>query len=165
MIAVIGCGNPNRSDDGVGSEVVRALSSREAFREKRIRLLDAGTDGMGVMCAARGCRHVIIVDACRSGSPAGAIFEIPGNELKLKRHASLTLHDFRWEHALYAGRQMFGDDFAQDVTVLLVEADTIAFGIGLSPPVAQAASKVVSRVEHLVTSELQRDLVARDDAE
>src|ERR1700734_3248379 len=144
MIVVIGCGNPNRGDDGVGPEVVRALKSRSAGgQSEQVRLIDAGTDGMAAMFAARGCRSLIIVDACRSGSEPGAIFELPGDELERSYTPTLNLHDFRWDHALHAGRKIFREDFPSDVIVLLVEAQTVAFGIGLSPAVSLAAARVV----------------------
>jgi hydrogenase maturation protease len=148
MIVVIGCGNPNRSDDGVGPEVVRALRARG--ETSGVRLLDAGTDGMAVIFAARGCRSLIVVDACRSGSEPGAIFEAPGSELEQPYQPSLNLHDFRWDHALHAGRMLLRDDFPTDVTVLLIEAANIDFGVGLSPAVSGAASKVVDRVQELI---------------
>jgi hydrogenase maturation protease len=155
-IAVVGCGNPNRSDDGVGSEVIRTLASRELAADARVRLLDAGTDGMGVMFAARGCHSLIIIDACRSGSQPGAVFEIPGNGLERPSRASLTLHDFRWDDALFAGRRMFKDSFPQDVVVLLIEAFNVEFGIGLSPPVAAAMKKAAARVEDLLRLRLRQ---------
>jgi len=153
-IAVIGCGNPNRSDDGVGCEVVRMLRSRAIFEDAQVLLLDAGTDGMGVMFAARGCRSLIVIDACRTGAPAGAIFEAPGAELAARHQPTLTLHDFRWDHALFAGRRMFGESFPASVTVLLIEAATLELGIGLSPPVAEAARNVASRVDVIVKAQL-----------
>ena len=149
MIVVIGCGNPNRSDDGVGPQVVRTLRER-GIASDDVRLLDAGTDGMAVIFAARGCRTLIIVDACRSGSETGAVFEVPGAELEQQYQPSLNLHDFRWDHALHAGRMLLRDDFPTDVTVLLVEAESIDSGVGLSPAVSAAASKVVDRVEALI---------------
>src|SRR5271156_3153306 len=128
MIVVIGCGNVNRSDDGAGPAVLRALHKRGCMPAD-VRLLDAGTDGMAVMFAARGCRTLILVDACRSGSPAGAIFEVPGGELEAVHEPALNLHDFRWDHALYAGRRILRDEFPSDVTALLIEADTVNFGV------------------------------------
>ena len=149
MIVVIGCGNPNRSDDGVGPQVVRTLRER-GIASDDVRLLDAGTDGMAVIFAARGCRTLLIIDACRSGSEPGAVFEVPGAELEQQYQPSLNLHDFRWDHALHAGRMLLRDDFPTDVTVLLVEAESIDSGVGLSPAVSAAASKVVDRVEALI---------------
>jgi hydrogenase maturation protease len=157
MIVVIGCGNPNRSDDGVGPEVVRALRARGIVdgAGDGVRLLDAGTDGMAVIFAARGCRALIIVDACRSGSAPGAVFEVPGAELEQQYQPALNLHDFRWDHALHAGRMLLRDDFPADVTVLLIEAASVDFGVGLSPAVAHAAAKVADRVEELLRARLQ----------
>jgi hydrogenase maturation protease len=155
LIAVIGCGNPTRSDDGVGCEVVRRLAAGALGRDARIRLLDAGTDGMQVMFVARGCRTLIIVDVCRSGSDPGALFEVPGDELRELPPPSITLHDFRWDHALFAGHKMFGGAFPQDVLVLLIEASTLAFGIGLSDVVAAALHKAVARIEEIVAARLR----------
>ena len=145
-IAVIGCGNPNRRDDGVGGEVLRRLGPRLSDRADTVRLLDAGTDGMAVMFAARGCAALILIDACRSGSEPGAIFQLPGAELAAPHPPSLTLHDFRWDHALYAGRQIFAADFPTDVTVFLIEAESVDLGVGLSPPVAEAAGRVAAMI-------------------
>ncbi len=151
VIAVVGCGNLNRSDDGAGPEVIAALRSRglEAYG---VRLLDAGTDGMAAMFAARGCSTLIVIDASSSGSDPGAIFEVPGRDLELRYQPSLNLHDFRWDHALFAGRQIFRDDFPSDVVVLLIEAETLKMGIGLSPQVTAAVAEVADRVAALVRS-------------
>lgn len=149
MIAVIGCGNPNRTDDGVAAEVLRLLAER-GTATPHVKLLDAGTDGMAVMFSARGCGSLIVVDACKSGAPPGAIFEVPGEVVAEPRSPSMTLHDFRWEHALLAGRQMFREDFPRDVTVLLIEAASTDFGIGLTGSVAAAAEQVAIRIEAMV---------------
>jgi hydrogenase maturation protease len=156
MIVVIGCGNATRCDDGVGPEIVRRLRARAAdgrdchLNSADLRLIDAGTDGMAAMFAARGCRSLIIVDACRSGAPPGAVFELPGTEVEQGYTPTFNLHDFRWDHALYAGRQIFREAFPSDVVVLLIEAESIAFGTDLSAPVAKAATLVVDRITELV---------------
>jgi hydrogenase maturation protease len=149
-LAIIGCGNPVRSDDGAGCEVVRLLKSRPVAQDARIRLLDAGTDGMAVMFAARDAARVVIVDACRSGSTPGALFEVPGAELAARAAPSLNLHDFRWEHALFAGRQIYGDRFPCEVTVLLIEAASLDFGTELSPAVSAAVHQAAARIEQLL---------------
>ena len=155
MIAVIGCGNTNRRDDGVGSAVLQNLAARGLARGGDVALLDAGTDGMAVMFAARRCRTLIVVDACRSGSEPGAIFEVPGAELAAPSPPSFSTHDFRWDHALHAGRRIFGAAFPDDVQVLLVEAADVGFGIGLTPAVAEAAVKAADRIERLVRDRAQ----------
>ena len=147
MLTVIGCGNLTRSDDGVGVVVARAVGQalRPEQRE-RVAVFDAGTDGMGVMYRARGATALIIVDASRSGAPPGSIHEVPGHELEAAPPASLTLHDFRWDHALYVGRRLYGDAFPRDTCVFLVEAEDLSFGLELSPSVRQAASRVAGMI-------------------
>jgi hydrogenase maturation protease len=150
-IAVIGCGNPNRTDDGAGVEVVRRLRAGPlAAAGADVKVFDAGTDGMAVLFAARGCKTLIVVDACESGAEAGAVFQVPGDVLAAPPRGGFGLHDFRWDHALHAGRQMYGADFPTDVTVFLVEAGSTDFGLGLTAPVARAVDDVAARVAALV---------------
>jgi len=147
LIAVIGCGNPNRSDDGVGVEVARRLAPRA---RPDLEILDAGTDGMAVMFAARGCKTLVIVDACTTGAEPGTMFQVPASALTVPHRPTYTLHDFRWDHALHAGRKMYGAEFPTDVTVLLIEARSVALGVGLSAEVAAAADKTIVRIEQLL---------------
>ncbi|MBI3699700.1 MAG: hydrogenase maturation protease [Afipia sp.] len=159
MIVIIGCGNSNRGDDGVGPQVISVLKSRGIGRND-VHLFDAGTDGMATMFAARGCRTLIIVDACRSNSEPGAIFEVPGSELALNYQPSLNLHDFRWDHALFAGKQIFREDFPSDVVVLLIEAQSVKLGAGLSIAVSAAAVKVADRIAELIALRLPAQLTS-----
>ncbi len=156
-IAIIACGNPNRRDDGAGQDVLRKLAAGrpEGAAPDSVRLLDAGTDGMAVMFAAKGCETLIVVDACRSGADCGAVFEVPGAELEQPPCNSFNLHDFRWDHALFAGRRIFRDSFPSDVTVFLIEAETLDFGIGLSAKVAAAAETVARRIGEIIAEREQ----------
>jgi hydrogenase maturation protease len=143
MLAIIGCGNPNRSDDGAGIAVVHELLKCYQRRlPPDVRLFDAGTDGMGVMFMARGSKSLIVVDASATGAEPGAIHEVPGEELEGAPPDSHTLHDFRWDHALHAGRRIFREDFPKDVSVYLIEASNLAFGLELSAPVSASVERV-----------------------
>jgi hydrogenase maturation protease len=151
MLCVIGCGNAVRSDDGVGVYVAQALRAElEQHPRPEVRVFDAGTGGMDVMFQARGARRLIIVDAATSGSEPGAIFKVPGRELESTPDLGFSLHDFRWQHALTAGRKIFGDEFPQDVTVYLIEAQNLGFGLELSPPVSSSAARVLEQIRALI---------------
>src|SRR4051812_19184715 len=103
MLTIIGCGNLNRSDDGVGVVVARKLMDvAERSGRGDVRVFDAGTGGMDVMFRARGSDALVLVDASRSGSEPGAVFRVPGTELARDYEPAYSLHDFRWDHALYA---------------------------------------------------------------
>jgi hydrogenase maturation protease len=153
VLTIIGCGNTNRSDDGVGVYVAYQLQAwlRE-HSNQNVRVFDAGTGGMEVMFQARGSTRLIIIDASQSGSEAGSIYQVPGEELTSDREPGYSLHDFRWDHALYAGRRIFREDFPNDVTVFLIEAATLELGLTLSPPVRQSADKVIRIIREIISA-------------
>jgi hydrogenase maturation protease len=152
MLVVIGCGNLNRSDDGAGVVVARRLLALRTPPSASVKIFDAGTNGMDILFQARGARKLVIVDASSSGSEPGSVFEAPGHELENRPAPSYTLHDFRWDHALYAGRRIWADDFPTDVTIFLIEAATLDYGLDLSPKVEQAADIVTARIATLIAA-------------
>lgn len=149
MLAVIGCGNPNRTDDGVGPAVIARLRQRALPGD--VALYDAGTDGMAVLYRARGLSKLILIDAKKPEDNPGAIFEVPGALLEAPHTTSLNLHDFRWDNALHAARQIYGQAFPDEVIVFLIEAQSLELGLGLTPAVADAADTAARRIEQLVT--------------
>lgn len=151
MLTVIGCGNLIRGDDGVGVVVARRLIEfLQRHTPPDVAVFDAGTDGLDVMYRARGAKKLVLVDASRSGSQPGAVFEVPGETLASNYEPTYSLHDFRWDHALYAGRKIYGASFPTDVTVFLIEAGELGFGWELSEPVRRAADKVIAQIESMI---------------
>ena len=152
MLVIIGCGNLNRSDDAAGVLIIRALQREFAGHlPADVRLFDAGTGGMEVMFQARGARKLIIVDACRSGSQPGAIFRLPGEEISASHQPGYSLHDFRWDHAVHAGRRIFRATFPSDLTIYLIEAGSIELGTEVGTAVLDA----VNRVSDLIAAEVR----------
>ena len=153
MLTIIGCGNLNRSDDGVGVLVAQRIQEElDPALGESVKVHDAGTDGMGVMYQARGATSLVIVDASRNGSEPGSIYEVPGEELARVPAPSLNLHDFRWDNALFVGRKIFGEEFPTDVTVYLIEAENLELGLGLSSPVREALGQVVQKIQQQIAS-------------
>ncbi|MGM3306188.1 hydrogenase maturation protease [Anabaena sp. WFMT] len=147
MLTIIGCGNLNRNDDAVGVIIAQRLQQYLAQNpHPNIRIFDCGTAGMEVMFQARGSEKLIILDASCTGSEPGAIFKVPGKELEALPEPSYNLHDFRWDHALAAGRKIFADDFPQQVTVYLIEAANLNLGLELSPVVQHSADLVFAEL-------------------
>lgn len=151
MLTIIGCGNLNRSDDAVGVVIAQRLQQfLEEHPHPQVRVYDCGTAGMEVMFQAKGSKSLIIIDASSTGSEAGAIFKVPGSELEVLPEASYNLHDFRWDHALAAGRKIFKDDFPQEVIVYLIEAENLDFGLEISPVVEHSADVVFQELRLMV---------------
>ncbi len=153
MLTIIGCGNLNRSDDAVGVAIAQRLQQFLSRHPRpNVRVYDCGTAGMEVMFQARGSTSLVIIDACKTDSEPGAVFKVPGAELEAVPEPSYNLHDFRWDHALAAGRKIFKDDFPEDVTVYLIEAENLDFGLELSLAVKRAADIVFEEVAAAIVS-------------
>lgn len=151
MLTIIGCGNSNRTDDGVGVFVAQRLKEfLRAQSKQNVKIFDAGTGGIDVMFQARGSSRLIIIDACQTGSKAGAIFQVPGEELEREREVSYSLHDFRWDDALYAGRKIFRENFPKEVTVFLIEAESLDLGLEMNQSVISSAEKIVEKLKEII---------------
>lgn len=153
MLSIIGCGNPNRKDDGVGvyiAQVLQEYQQQNNFPD--VGVYDAGTSGMDVMFKARGSDALIIVDANLSESDAGSLFIVPGEELANIPEPSYNLHDFRWDNAIYAGKKIYKEDFPENITVYLIEAETVDMGIGMTDVVTTTADKVIEMIKGKIQS-------------
>ena len=144
-LAVVGCGNLLRADDGAGPVLVRELW--EGGVPSGVRLVDGGTAGMDVAFQMRGAERVIIVDAASTGASPGTVFRIPGPEVEeLPPLAGLHTHSFRWDHALAFAHWLLADGYPADVTVYLIEAADFTPGGELSPPVRAGMNQVLALI-------------------
>lgn len=101
---------------------------------------------MQVMFEARGSTELILIDASSSRSDPGSIFEVPGDVLQNVPAPGQGLHGFRWDHAIYAGKKIYGRDFPDRVTVYLIESHSLELGVGLSVPVERGVARVIDRI-------------------
>lgn len=137
---VVGCGSPLRGDDAAGPAVVARLRDRGV--PAGVRCVDCGTDGIDVAIRMRGCEQVVVVDACRSESEPGTLFEVPAEELARLPPPRIDGHAFRWDHALALARWLLGDDHPRRVTAILVEGRSFEVGAPLSPEVDRAVDRL-----------------------
>lgn len=142
---IVGCGNLLRGDDAVGPVLVRHLW--EQGLPHGVRCADGGTGGMDVGFQMRGVPHVIIVDACRSGSEPGAIFRLDGTDVEhLPPLAGVNLHAFRWDHALAFARWALKEEYPARVDVWLIEAEQFDPGQPLTPAVEASMHTVITHM-------------------
>jgi hydrogenase maturation protease len=143
---IIGCGNLLRGDDAAGPVLIQRMWQRGL--PPRVHCADGGTGGMDVAFQMRGVAEVILVDACRSGSTPGTLFELPGSEVEqLPPLAGLNLHAFRWDHALAFARWLLKDDYPRQITVFLVEGGSFEVGAPLSPEVDAGIDALIAQIE------------------
>ncbi len=84
-VLIIGVGNDLRGDDGAGLETVRRLALEadpgRGAGTTAVRCYDG--DGAGLLECWRDVRAVVLVDAVRSGAPAGTIHRFDASETPL----------------------------------------------------------------------------------
>lgn len=153
-VLIVGCGNLLRGDDGVGPVLIRHLWERGI--PDGAGIVDGGTAGMDVAFRMRGARKVVIIDAASTQARPGTIYRVPGPALAdLPALEGLHTHSFRWDHALAFANWLLKDEYPQDVTVFLIEAENVDAGMDLSPAVSDAMEQVIEIIERDFLAELR----------
>jgi hydrogenase maturation protease len=144
-LAVVGCGDRSRADDGAGPALIRQL--REEGVPPAVRLVDGCAAGVDVAKRLRGAKRVIVVDACTTGAAPGTVFRVPGAEVEdMPPLSGLLTYSFRWDHALALARWLLGDQYPSDVTVYLVEAGDRTPGGKLSQQAREGINQVLGLI-------------------
>ncbi|MEO1653171.1 MAG: hydrogenase maturation protease, partial [Bacteroidota bacterium] len=79
--AIMGFGNPVRSDDGIGVYVIDQLKKQLGKRED-VHLFDMGTSAFEVLFGLKGHQRIILVDAViNTGEPVGTLYKVPAQEV------------------------------------------------------------------------------------
>lgn len=146
--AVMGFGNPVRSDDGVGCYVIEKL--KEILPEDDlISLFDMGTGAFEVLFRLAGHERIIIVDAVvNSGDRPGSVFRLPASEIKaaIQDDPLVFLHGITWDQALSYARKILRDTYPDDISVYLVAVNDTRLEQGLSDPVREGGDRVIYHI-------------------
>ncbi|CAI9085268.1 hydrogenase maturation protease [Candidatus Methylacidiphilum fumarolicum] len=142
-IAIIGCGQLLRKDDGLGPELIRRLASLHP--PLPVKLIDYGTSGFSLLDDLEEYDSLIVIDGLMSGSTPGTIFMVGGEQLEklLETGPYADLHSFRWDDALKWGKWLYKERFPKNIKIYLVEVKEVGYGIGLSEPVKEAIERLV----------------------
>jgi len=140
---VVGIGNDDRSDDGVGLDVARALQRRPAVAAD---VREGPGDLTRLLDDFSSRSRVILVDAVRSGAPPGTVHRWGGDEAAgLPAGTAISTHgvDVPSLLRLAAGLGRSPDD----LTLFGIEAQTIGPGRSRTAPVRAAVAVVCDRIE------------------
>jgi hydrogenase maturation protease len=143
--AIMGFGNPTRSDDGVGIHVIELLRARLVGRED-VNLLDMGTSAFEVLFTLKGHERIILVDAVvNTGEAVGTLYKVPASEIESapQDDPMVFLHSIKWDQALSYAKKILREDYPDDIQVYLIAVDNTRMDIALSDEAKQAAERVV----------------------
>lgn len=139
--AVVGLGNPYRTDDGVGPAVLRHL------RPSPVDLIEAVHDGFRLAEAICGYERVLIVDAA-PWLPPGEVTRFSLEELPA---TAGYFHGVGLREALEALVPEGGGMPEVEILAIGVPADP-PFGEGLSPEVAAAIPRALAEVRRWLST-------------
>ena len=147
--AILGFGNPVRSDDAIGVYVVNELKTHLQKRED-ISVFDMGTSAFETLFKLKGHQRIIIVDGViNSGEPDGTLFHLPSSEIhaQIQDDPMLFLHGMKWDQALSYAKKMLGDEFPENkIQVYLVAISEIKINMELSETVKSAGDRLIGKI-------------------
>ncbi|GAB4046079.1 hydrogenase maturation protease [Spirosoma litoris] len=144
--AIMGFGNPVRSDDGVGCYVIDQL--RESLGEQPgVSLFDMGTSAFEVLFQLRGHERILIVDAViNTGEAPGTLYKLPAHEVEaaIQDDPMVFLHSLKWGQALSYARKILLKDYPDDIQIYLIAVDDTKLAVNLSDVVKEAGDRVAA---------------------
>ena len=146
--AIMGFGNPVRSDDAIGIYIIEQLTKMITDNEN-ISIFDMGTAAFEILFGLKGHQKIILVDAViNSGEPVGTIFKLPAEEVMRapQDDPMVFLHSMKWDQALSYAKKILQDEYPNDIQVYLIAVENTKLEIELSREVQDAGDKVVQYV-------------------
>ena len=146
--AIMGFGNPVRSDDAIGIYVIEELKKIIGDNDI-ISILDMGTAAFEVLFGLKGHQKIILVDAViNSNEPVGTLFKVPAEEvMRAPQDDPLVfLHGMKWDQALSYAKKILQDGYPDDIQVYLIAVENTLLEVELSKEVQEAGDKVVQHI-------------------
>ncbi len=147
--AILGFGNPVRSDDAIGVHVVNELQKQLQLRED-ISVFDMGTSAFEILFKLKGHQRIIIVDSViNSGEVDGTLFHLPASEInsQIQNDPMVFLHGMKWDQALSYAKKLMGNEFPENkIQVYLVAISEIKINMELSEVVKTAGDKLIATI-------------------
>jgi len=155
LALVVGIGNSERGDDGVGPRVARRLRGRVPAG---VSVLECGADALALMQDWEGIASVILVDAMALITKPGRVhrLDLARNQLPVA-FAPPSTHTFGLAETVELARSL--TRLPQFLVAYLIEAERFETGAPLSPAVATAIEEAAEQVlaELALLSQTQRD--------
>ncbi len=141
---IIGMGNPQLSDDGVGIVVARAVGERLKQR-MHLTVTELHTGGIRLMEAMAGFNRAVVVDAMVSGAAPGTLHRFDPEDFITTKN-TFSSHDTDFATAYELGR-MAGVHLPEQFSFWGIEVREFdLFGEKLTDEVAAAVSGAVDHI-------------------
>lgn len=142
-VLVIGLGNLERSDDGIGVVIARRLKSAT---HPCMTVTESSGDLTTLLDVWRGYDEVVLVDAMHAGDTPGRVrwFDVSESDLPESTFAGHSTHTFGLHQAIAMARAL--GELPGSVLVVGVQGADFASGVMLSPEVRDAVDGIVTAI-------------------
>ena len=139
---VIGIGNADRGDDGVGHEVIRLLSGRAP---PDVALLRLSGEATLLLDRLQDADAAYVIDAAASGAAPGTVhrFDVAAGALPVGHEATCS-HGLGLAQAIELARAL--DALPRRCVVYAIEGQGFTIGAPLASAVARAATSVAEQL-------------------
>lgn len=148
--AILGFGNPVRSDDAVGCEVIRLLKEKLDPVPEGLTIIDMGTSAFEVLFSLKQHDRILLIDGViNSGHEDGSQFKLPAEEIQsaIQVDPMVFLHSLKWDQALSYTKKIMQNDFPEDnITVYLVSITDTRLSVGMSDVIQQSARNLANKI-------------------
>jgi len=149
-IVIIGIGNEDRGDDGIG--LIAARKIRRIFGDK-IRVFENSGDGAAMLEQWRGAELVIVIDAAYSGAKTGLIRKFMAGEQPLPTtdFPKNSTHNFGLYEAVETARAL--GTLPRRLIVYGIEGGCFSPGATISSAVLEAVELLIEEICCLMREE------------
>lgn len=138
---IVGIGNEDRGDDGIGARVVRRLRELRPDLETKILRGDASS----LLDAWEGKDEVVLVDIVRSGAPVGSVLRFDASERPVPWRAQSSTHGLGVAEAIELGRSL--GKLPRKIVVIGIEGSRFELGNPSSLPIGEAIRRILQETD------------------
>lgn len=139
---ILGVGNPLMKDDGIGAHIVHELEKLRL--PEGVKVLDAGTKGLGLVDLMRQAPKVVFVDAVDMGKEPGTVKRYTPQEIKeVNDKVTFSLHEVGLPQVLRLASLL---GVSPEVVIFGIQPKDLGRGTGLSQELKRAAPNIIESV-------------------
>lgn len=129
-ITVLGLGNVLLQDEGFGVHFIDWFSSRCRV-PTRVRLIDGGVLGYGLLDTVTSCDHLIVIDVLKTEDTPGSLYRFSRTEMELRRPPAASAHEVEFVDVLTKAELM--DACPKTVFLCVVPEKTAEMALEMTP--------------------------------
>lgn len=148
-ILVLGLGNPQSSDDGLGPMLVQELAKQYRYTGGFIEFVNGGTKGLALLNAMAGRQAVVVLDAVSTGTVPGTVSVLEGSDV-LRYATSHPASAFEGNAGELLATAAFLGDLPPHCYIVGVQPGSLLDGSTFSDDVQKALKPALNKAQRVV---------------